>query len=130
MRARHQSNRVPAARVYGSPGISHPPMHPSNSPNGLYFDAAPRRGDAEVGVSIAESRLLYHSGPASSMTTFAPACVRTYAAMPPPAPEPTMHTSYSSRAGDPVDPRAGSGAAPPVPGGGVPCGTPGTGDGV
>ena len=34
-----------------------------------------------------------HIGPASSMTTSAPASVSTFAAMPPPAPEPTMHTS-------------------------------------
>ena len=68
-------------------------MQPSNSPNGLRFEPAPRRTVAYVGVSIAASRVLYHSGPASSMTTFAPACVRTYAAIPPPAPEPMMQTS-------------------------------------
>src|SRR5688500_15446114 len=33
--------------------------------------------------------------PASSSTTRAPACVSACAAMPPPAPEPTMATSYT-----------------------------------
>src|SRR5262245_29740716 len=35
-----------------------------------------------------------HQGPASSRTQSAPPSARTLAAMPPPAPEPTMHTSY------------------------------------
>jgi hypothetical protein len=45
MRPRHQSNFVPGARVYGSPGISQPPSHASNSPNGRVAVARPRRGD-------------------------------------------------------------------------------------
>src|SRR5690242_4714082 len=97
MRARHQLNSFrplePGAFVYGSPSMSHPPMQPSNSPNGFSRDAAPRRGDAYDGTSILESRVLYHSGPASTTATFAPAFVRTYAAIPPPAPEPTITTS-------------------------------------
>jgi hypothetical protein len=35
----------------------------------------------------------FHIGPASSMTTLAPDSVSTLAAIPPPAPEPTMQTS-------------------------------------
>jgi len=35
MRARHQLNCVPGARVNGSPSLSQPPSHASNSPNGL-----------------------------------------------------------------------------------------------
>ena len=68
-------------------------MQPSNSPNGLSLVAAPRRGESAAAMSIAESRSLYHSGPASSSTTLAPAWVRAYAAIPPPAPLPTMQTS-------------------------------------
>ena len=41
--------------------------------------------------------MLYHSGPASSITTLAPAFVSMYAAIPPPAPLPTMQTSYTGR---------------------------------
>ena len=44
MRARHQSKRVPSARVYGSPGISQPPMQASHSPNGRSGVEPPRRG--------------------------------------------------------------------------------------
>ena len=49
MRPRHQSKRVPGARVYGSPSISHPPSHASNSPNGRVRVARPRRGVAYDG---------------------------------------------------------------------------------
>ena len=42
----------------------------------------------------------FHIGPASSMTTFAPASVSTLAAMPPPAPEPTMHDVINCAAAD------------------------------
>src|SRR5687768_18422399 len=93
IRARHQLNRVPGARVYGSPSIWKPPSQASNSPKGRVFVAAPRRGDAYAGSSIGESpRDAYQAGPASSITTSAPAAVSMYAAIPPPAPEPTMQT--------------------------------------
>src|SRR5579872_7175391 len=46
IRARHHRNFVPGAAVYGSPSIDHPPMQPSNSPNGFVGIAAPRRGDS------------------------------------------------------------------------------------
>jgi hypothetical protein len=42
---------------------------------------------------MGESWVAYHAGPASSMTTLAPALVSMYAAMPPPAPEPMIATS-------------------------------------
>src|SRR5712664_4322541 len=93
IRARHQRNRSPGATVYGSPGMSHPPMQPSNSPNGLSRVDAPRRGESYGQVSMAESVVLSHGLPASSTVTLTPARVRTYAAIPPPAPEPTMTTS-------------------------------------
>src|SRR5688500_2555297 len=93
LRARHQSKRVPLARVYGSPSISHPPSQASNSPNGRSFVLAPRRGESYGQASIALSVRQSHGRPASSMTTFAPARVSMYAAIPPPAPEPTMQTS-------------------------------------
>src|SRR5438094_5511185 len=75
MRARHQLNSVPGARMYGSPGISHPPMQASNSPNGRSVVDLPRRGDSYGHVSIAESLALSHGAPASSTTTSAPAWV-------------------------------------------------------
>ena len=81
------------ARVYGSPSTSHPPSHASNSPNGRNRVAPPRRGEAKFGRSILEFFVLHHSGPASSITTRAPARVSAYAVMPPPAPEPMMQTS-------------------------------------
>src|SRR5262245_47303797 len=93
MRARNQSNVVPGALVNGSPGRSHPPMQPSNSPNGLVGVDAPRRGDSYVHVDIFASFAESHGPPASSRTTLAPASVRTFAAIPPPAPDPTMQTS-------------------------------------
>src|SRR5436190_4310082 len=95
MRARHQLNSVPAALVYGSPSISQPPMQASNSPNGRSLVDRPRRGDSYGHVSMAESLRLSHGTPASSTITSAPAWVRAWAAMPPPAPEPTMQTSYT-----------------------------------
>src|SRR6266487_1643074 len=99
MRARHQLNSVPGARVYGSPSISQPPMQASNSPNGWSLVDRPRRGDSYGQVSMAESLRLSHGTPASSTITSAPARVRAWAAMPPPAPEPTMHTSYTRDSG-------------------------------
>src|ERR1044071_9509102 len=90
MRPRNQSKVVPGASVYGSPSMSQPPMQPSNSPNGLAAVAVPRRGDSYDQVDIFESFAESHIAPASSMTTFAPASQSPFAAMPPPAPEPTM----------------------------------------
>jgi hypothetical protein len=68
-------------------------MQPSNSPNGLVGVAAPRRGESYGHADIFESLAESHIPPASSMTTSAPASQSTFAAMPPPAPEPMMHTS-------------------------------------
>src|ERR1051325_5514492 len=70
-------------------------MQASNSPNGRSVVDFPRRGDSYGQVSIAESRPLSQDWPASSTITSAPAWVSMYAAMPPPAPEPTMQTSYT-----------------------------------
>ncbi len=95
MRARHQPNFDPGATVYGSPSMSHPPMQASNSPKGRSLVHAPRFGVLNGQVSMAESVVLSHGPPASSITTSAPALVSMYAAMPPPAPEPTMQTSYT-----------------------------------
>src|SRR3954467_11727833 len=94
MRPRNQSNWDPAACVYGSPPMSQPPMQPSNSPNGLVGVAAPRRGESYGHADIFESLAESHIPPASSMTTSAPASQSTFAAMPPPAPDPMMQTSY------------------------------------
>src|SRR5437762_13026699 len=108
MRARHQLNSVPGARMYGSPGISHPPMQASNSPNGRSVVDLPRRGDSYGHVSTAESSALSHGAPSSSTTTASPSWPPTWAAVPPPAPDPTMHTPYTrdprSWAGAPVSP--------------------------
>jgi hypothetical protein len=68
-------------------------MQPSNSPNGLAGVAAPRRGDSYGHADIFESLAASHMPPASSITTSAPASQSTFAAMPPPAPDPTIHTS-------------------------------------
>src|SRR5438270_8389870 len=98
MRARHQAKFCdPWAVMNGSPSIFHPPSQASNSPKGRVFVDAPRRGDAYAGMSIFESREANQDGPASSITTFAPAFVSAYAAMPPPAPDPTIQTSYTTR---------------------------------
>src|SRR5882672_7020660 len=68
-------------------------MQPSNSPNGRSLVDAPRRGDSYGHVSIAELIVLSHGPPASSTVTLTPARVSAYAAIPPPAPEPTTSTS-------------------------------------
>src|SRR4051812_26420451 len=96
IRPRHQSNWVPGAFVYGSPSICQPPSQASNSPNGRRWVERPRRGEAYAGTIIWLSFDAYHACPASSITTRAPACVSAYAAIPPPAPDPTMHTSYGA----------------------------------
>src|SRR3990170_4095139 len=94
MRARHHMKSVPSATVNGSPSSPPPPMHASNSPKGRSRVDAPRRGDSYGHFIIAESRVLSQLLPASIRRTLAPARVRVYAAIPPPAPEPTMQTSY------------------------------------
>src|ERR1051326_8161113 len=96
IRARNQSNVVPGAFVNGSPSRSQPPMQPSNSPNGLLGVLAPRRGESYDHAAILESFAESHMPPASSRTTLAPASHSTFAAMPPPAPDPTIQTSYVS----------------------------------
>src|SRR5439155_25796416 len=68
-------------------------MQPSNSPKGRSLVEAPRRGDSYGQVNMAESVVLSHGTPASSTVTLTPARVSAYAAIPPPAPEPTMTTS-------------------------------------
>src|SRR5882672_5721386 len=68
-------------------------MQPSNSPNGRSLVDAPRRGDSYGHVSIAELIVLSQGPPASSTVTLTPARASTYAAIPPPAPEPTTSTS-------------------------------------
>ena len=73
----HRPNVVPGAVVYGSPAMSQPPMHPSNSPNGLALVDAPRRAESYGQTSMAESVVLSHGAPASSTVTLRPARVRT-----------------------------------------------------
>src|SRR6186713_1100614 len=70
-------------------------MQPSNSPNGFSRVDAPRRGESYGHLSIAPSLTGSHIGPASSSATRAPAFVSAWAAMPPPAPDPTIQTSYT-----------------------------------
>src|SRR3954468_20349996 len=84
MRPRHHMNLSPEATVYGSPSMSQPPSQASSSPKGRSRVEAPRRGDANVGMSICEFFEAYQGPPASSITTFAPALVSAYAAIPPP----------------------------------------------
>src|SRR2546425_73024 len=67
--------------------MSHPPMQPSNSPNGRLGVAAPRRGESYGHADIFESFAESHMPPASSITTSAPASHNTLAAIPPAAPE-------------------------------------------
>src|SRR5688572_25139999 len=88
MRARHQLNCVPGAVVYGSPSICHPPMHPSNSPNGRSRVEAPRRGESYGHLSIAPSLSGSHIAPASRSPPRHPPFVSPYPAMPPPPPDP------------------------------------------
>src|SRR6185503_12943202 len=83
------------AIVNGSPSMFQPPSQASCSPKGRVLVAAPRRGVANDGTSMVVFFEAYHGPPASSITTFAPAFVSAYAAMPPPAPEPMIATSYT-----------------------------------
>src|SRR5207247_8847208 len=58
MRARHQMNAVPGARVYGWPGISQPSTQAQYSPHGrLYVDFL-HRGDSIDHVLIARATVL------------------------------------------------------------------------
>src|SRR5437660_320605 len=91
---------VPSALVNGSPWSSHPPTQASNSPKGRSVVDAPRRGDWYGIFSIAESLVLSQGPPASRSKTFAPARVSMWAAIPPPAPDPTIQTSYVFRCGN------------------------------
>src|SRR5215218_5027598 len=97
MRERNQSNWLPGAEVYGSPSSDQPPSAPSNSPKWRSLVAAPRRGESYGHLYMAESVAESHIGPASSITTSAPACDSTIAAIPPPAPDPMIATSYCVR---------------------------------
>src|SRR5229473_3769376 len=97
MRERNHWNFEPGAEVYGSPSICHAPFGARNS---LKFSPAlpptpaPRCANSYGHISILKSFSGLTFGPASSSTQFRPPSVRTFAAMPPPAPEPMMHTSY------------------------------------
>ena len=88
MRARHQSNRWPAATVYGSPSRLHPPMHASNSPNGRRRrrGAAPRRLIRPL--QHAPSATAFQLRSRLEQDDRARRLGERYAAMPPPAPEP------------------------------------------
>src|SRR5947207_3713859 len=97
---------VPSALVNGPPCSSHPPMQASNSPNGRSGVDAPRRGEVYGIRSIAESLVLSQGPPASRRRTLAPARVSVYAAIPPPAPDPTITTSYVLRCDGREGPRS------------------------
>ena len=88
MRVRNQSKVSPRPMVYGSPSSVHPPHPASNSPNCRSGIGAPRRGESYGQAIIRESRCVSKGTPASSISTSAPASVNTFAAIPPPAPEP------------------------------------------
>src|SRR5713226_7250855 len=97
MRERNHCKFEPGAEVYGSPSICHAPLGARNS---LKFSPAlpptpaPRCGNSYGHISILKSFSGVMFGPASSSTQFSPPSVRIFAAMPPPAPEPIMQTSY------------------------------------
>src|SRR6266851_8829560 len=97
MRERNHWKFEPGAEVYGSPSMFHAPLGARNSPK---FSAAlpptptPRCGNSYGHISILKSFSGLMLGPASSKTQFRPPSVRILAAMPPPAPEPIMQTSY------------------------------------
>src|SRR6266576_3205613 len=99
MRERNHSKREPGAEVYGSPSIFQAPLGARNSPK---FSRArppmpaPRCGASYGHISILKSFSGFTFGPASSSAQFRPPSVRILAAMPPPAPEPMMQTSYRS----------------------------------
>src|SRR5688500_12802119 len=86
MRERHQRNSSPGAVVYGSPSTVQPPIAASKYPNGFFGVPAARRGAGYGHWNMYESLGVSQLTPASSISTFAPACVSTYAVMPPAAP--------------------------------------------
>src|SRR6266478_2727014 len=97
MRERNHSKREPGAEVYGSPSMFHAPFGARNSPKfsrACPPTPAPRCGASYGHISILKSFSGLTFGPASSSAQFRPPSVRIFAAMPPPAPEPMMQTSY------------------------------------
>src|SRR6266849_3503868 len=97
MRERNHWKFEPGAEVYGSPSIFHAPFGARNSPKFSWAwppTPAPRCGASYGHISILKSFSGFTFGPASSNTQFKPPSARTFAAMPPPAPEPMMQTSY------------------------------------
>src|SRR5216110_2282176 len=97
MRERNHSKREPGAEVYGSPSICQAPLGARNSPKFSRAwppTPAPRCGDSYGHMSILKSFSGFRFAPASSSTQLRPPSVRIFAAMPPPAPEPIMQTSY------------------------------------
>src|SRR5688572_20205903 len=102
MRDRHHLNSsigCLCVLVYGSPGTCQPPFTVASwKPNGLsgvrVAISGASLGACHMGVSVTGSYLR----PASSITHLSPARVSVYAACPPPAPEPTITTSYSDLA--------------------------------
>src|SRR6202158_5005683 len=97
MRERNHWKLAPGAEVYGSPSISQAPLGARNSPKFSRAwppTPAPRCGNSYGHISILKSFSGFTFGPASSSTQFRPPSVRIFAAIPPPAPEPIMQTSY------------------------------------
>src|SRR5437899_2580671 len=97
MRERNHSKREPGAEVYGSPSIFHAPFGARNSPKfslALPPTPAPRWGASYGHINILKSFSGMMLGPASRSAQFKPPSVRIFAAIPPPAPEPMMQTSY------------------------------------
>src|SRR5258708_24179264 len=97
MRERNHWKFEPGAEVYGSPSIFHAPLGERNSPKfspALRPTPAPRCGKSYGHRNILKSFSGVRLGPASSRTQLRPPSVRIFAAMPPPAPEPIMQTSY------------------------------------
>src|ERR1700745_3146497 len=102
MRERYQRNVEPGAEGYGSPSIVHAPVGAMNSFSSPLSNSkacpptpAPRCGNSYGQTCSLKSTLGSSSGPASSITTCSPPSVRIFAAVPPAAPDPTMHTSYT-----------------------------------
>src|SRR5216684_4157072 len=97
MRDRNHWKFEPGAELYGSPSMFHAPLGARNS---LKFSPAlpptpaPRCGNSYGHRNILKSFSGAMFGPASSSTQFRPPSVRIFAAMPTPAPEPMMQTSY------------------------------------
>src|SRR5579885_1011161 len=95
MRARNQIQSEPGAFVSGSPGTVQPPTSvASKYPKGRSLPPTPRCGALYGHWNIFDCFVQSNQSPASSMQIFAPAFASTWAATPPPAPEPTITTSY------------------------------------